>query len=76
MRSVTAFAALALLLFVPSFSGCAGVSTYFAIDAQVALRDEIGRVTTASPDAIKPLPVGPNVESLFPVIQYQHSAFV
>lgn len=67
--------ALLSLTIVLTQSGCTSVTTHFAVDAQIAVRDDGGRVTSATPDAITQLPVGPNVESPFPRVQYEHKAF-
>ncbi len=76
--AVRRFGALALLslAMAATQSGCAGVTTYFAIDTQIATLASGGRVMSATPDAITRLPVGPNVESPFPRVQYEHQAFV
>lgn len=63
-------------------AGCAGVAIYFAVDAQVAVRDEGGRAWRAVPEDVTQLPVGSNagspfsMESPFSRVQYQHKAFV
>lgn len=63
-------------------SGCATVQVDFAVDAQVAVRDEGGRAWRAVPEDVRELPVGANAESpfstesVFPRVQYEHKAFV